>query len=427
VPNQRPAPPGAGRLTAADHADLDALLAASDADRAARYPGDAGDRQPVHTVYLPADRFGPDLPARWGAAALDLLAEHCPGPGALAALLDLPQEQAETIAERVLAKLRTEPVEDLRIDFEDGYGHRPDEVEDADAWRAGQALAAASAAGTAPPWAGIRFKCLEPATRPRGLRTLDLFLAGLLEAGPPPAGLRLTLPKVTTVEQVSAMALVCERLEQAHGPAAGRLGFEVQVETPQAVLGSDGTATVARLIAAAPDRVNGLHFGTYDYSAALGIAAAQQSMDHPAADHAKAVLQLAAAGTGVRVSDGSTNVLPVGDAASVRAAWRLHARLVTRSLERGFYQGWDLHPGQLVTRYAATYAFFRSGLDAAATRLRDYLDRRDGGVLDEPATAFALTGYLNRAVACGAVDPSEVESTLGRPLPPPSPPQPPMP
>ena len=171
------------------------------------------------------------------------------------------------------------------------------------------------------------------------------------------------------------MVLVCERLERAHGLAPGSLRFEIQVETPQAVLGADGTALVARMIHASARRCTGLHYGTYDYSASCGIAAAYQSMEHPVADHAKAVMQVAAAGTGVRLSDGSTNRLPVGDRAAVLAAWRLHARLVRRSLERGFYQGWDLHPAQLPSRYVAVFAFYREGLPAAAARLRAYLGR----------------------------------------------------
>jgi citrate lyase beta subunit len=183
---------------------------------------------------------------------------------------------------------------------------------------------------------------------------------------------------------------------------------------PQAVLGADGTALVAPMLHAAAGRCVGLHYGTYDYSAALGIAAAYQAMDHPAADHAKAVLQVAAAGTGVPVCDGSTNVLPVGDRDAVRAAWALHARLVRRSLERGFYQGWDLHPGQLPTRFATTFAFFRDGVAAAVGRLQAYLDRVDGGVLDEPATARALAGFLRRGVTCGAVDDASVRDLLRR-------------
>jgi hypothetical protein len=159
--------------------------------------------------------------------------------------------------------------------------------------------------------------------------------------------------------------------------------------------------------------VSGLHYGTYDYSAACGIAAPYQSMEHPVADHAKAVMQLAAAGTGVRISDGSTNVVPVGSAAEIAAAWQLHARLVRRSLERGYYQGWDLHPLQLVTRYAATYAFYREGMPSACDRLRAYLDRVDTGILDEPATAQAMAALLVRGLNCGALDDTEVVRRSG--------------
>ena len=149
----------------------------------------------------------------------------------------------------------------------------------------------------------------------------------------------------------------------------------------------------------------GLHYGTYDYSAFCGIAAEQQSLEHPVADHAKLVMQAAAAGTGVRLSDGSTNVLPVGEPEEVHAAWENHYRLVRRSLERGFYQGWDLHPAQLPTRYAATYGFYRAGLPGALDRLADYTGNTMGGIADEPATARALAAYVLRGLDCGAVDP----------------------
>jgi citrate lyase beta subunit len=214
----------------------------------------------------------------------------------------------------------------------------------------------------------------------------------------------VTLPKVTSVRQVEAMTELAATLG---------VRFELQIETPQAVLGADGTALVARMLHAAGRRCVGLHYGTYDYSAAVGIAAAYQSMEHPAADHAKAVMQLAAAGTGVPVSDGSTNVLPVGDTGAVHAAWALHLRLVRRSLERGFYQGWDLHPAQLPTRFAATFAFYREGSTAAVDRLRAYLQRQSGGVLDEPATARALAGYLQRGIDAGALDGGEVAAAVG--------------
>ncbi len=384
---------------------LDRDLAAVDAALTAGH-GDGG-RQPVHTVYVPADRFGERTAAEWGAAAVEALDRH---GDRLAAEVDAVDG---AILARVREKLEREPVEDLRVDFEDGYGARPDADEDAAAVAAGRALTAAVTSAAAPPFTGIRFKSLEAATRRRGLRTLDLVLGTLVDHGGLPLGFVVTLPKVSAVEQVTAMVKVTEALEDAHGLAPGSLRFEIQVETPQAVLGPDGTALVARMVHAAAGRCTGLHYGTYDYSAALGIAAEHQSMAHPAADHAKAVMQLAVAGTGVRLSDGSTNVLPTGDADAVLAAWRLHADLVRRSLERGFYQGWDMHPAQLVTRYVAVFAFFRGASAGAAARLRAYRERSGSGFLDEPATAAAMAGFLLRGLDCGALDAAEVVDASG--------------
>jgi citrate lyase beta subunit len=410
-----PSPAGSFAETAA--AELDAMLAAADRVLADGYPGERAGRQPVHTVYLAADRFQPELAAHWGQAALAALADCAPGPAEFGAAMDLPAGLAAEVLPLVQAKLAAEPVEDLRLDFEDGYGDRGDAAEDADAAAAAGRLAAAVAAGTAPPLTGLRCKSLEPVTRRRAIATLDVFLAALLSHGPLPDGFVITLPKVSSADQVRAMVRLCGRLEEVRGLEPGRLRFEVQVETPQLVLGADGAAEVARCVHAGGGRLTGLHYGTYDYSAALGIAAGHQSMDHPAADYARAVMQVAAAGTGVRLSDGSTNVLPAGGRDEVVAAWRLHSRLVRRSLRRGFYQGWDLHPGHLVSRYAATYAFFRAGLPVAATRLKAYLDTHspdaDTGRAEEPATVRAGAGYLARGLDCGAVSAAELAGLTG--------------
>ncbi|MYV43356.1 aldolase [Streptomyces sp. SID1328] len=388
--------------------EVDGLLAPVDADLALRYPGDPGTRQPVHTVYVPGDVFGAGTVREWGDRALAALDEHAPDAGSFAAVLGLDGELAGPVYERVRAKLEREPVEDLRVDFEDGYGHRPDAEEDEDAARAARLLAEDS-----PPYLGVRVKCMEAGVRERGIRTLDVFLTGLMAAGGLPEGLNLTLPKVTYAEQVAAFARVLDAFERTHGLESGRLGFEIQIETSQAILATDGTATVARMIQAAEGRATGLHYGTFDYSAALGVSAAHQAPDHPAADHAKAVMQVAAAGTGVRVSDGSTNVLPVGPTAQVHDAWRLHHRLTRRALARAYHQGWDMHPGHLPTRYAAVFAFYREGFAQAAARLAAYTARTRGDVLDEPATARALSGYLLRGLHCGALDSAEVTAASG--------------
>ena len=380
------------------YAELDRRLTPGDALRLARYPGEWPERQPVHTCYVPVDAVVPEQAAVWGSAALDALDEHeLPDLG-----LDLGL--VEEVLSRVRWKLATEPIEDLRIDAEDGYRGGADH-EDDDVRRAAATVAADVAAGVAPPSVGIRGKSLEASTRHRGVRSLDLFL-GRLRGG----RAVVTLPKVTDVEQVRAFLPVLDALQAAHQVT---LDLELQIETPQAVVGADGTATLARMVHIAGPRLIGLHYGTYDYSAALGIAAAQQASDHPAADFAKQVMQVAVAGTGAHAVDGSTNVLPVGPRDQVHAAWQLHAGLVRRALERGFYQGWDLHPAQLVTRYVATYAFFRAALPAATGRLAAYLDRTASGVLDEPATARALAAVVLRGLDCGAVDEAEILAAGG--------------
>ncbi|WP_033820671.1 aldolase/citrate lyase family protein [Kitasatospora sp. MBT63] len=407
-------PGGGASFSAAARAAVDALLAPVDADLARRYPGDPGTRQPVHTVYVPADAFAADTVSSWGRQALEAFDTHAATPAQLAEALGVPADELlADVHARVRAKLEREPVEDLRIDFEDGYGPRPDAEEDAAAVRTAELVAAAVADGTAPPYIGIRIKCMEAAVRDRGIRTLELFLATLLAAGPLPEGLVLTLPKVTYAEQVTALVRLLEDFERRAGLPAGRIGFEIQIETTQAILGADGRATVARMIEAAEGRATGLHYGTFDYSASCGVSAAYQSMDHPVADHAKAVMQVAAAGTGVRLSDGSTNVIPTGPTAQVHAAWKLHHDLVRRSLARAYYQGWDMHPAHLPTRYAAVYTFYREGLAAAAARLAAYVAKAGGDVMDEPATARALSGYVLRGLDCGAVDLAEVTGLTG--------------
>ncbi|GLY54054.1 aldolase [Lentzea sp. NBRC 102530] len=347
-------------------------------------------RQPVHTCYVPAGRVIASTVADWGREALESIEPDL--------LPDLP----DGVLDRVEAKLRREPVEDLRIDFEDGYGAPEDDVEDMDAESTAHLVSRWLADGTVPPSIGLRVKSFDtPELRERGLRTLDIFLTALEEV---PPGFTITFPKVTSVDQVEVFADVLDLF-------GGDLKFEIQVETTQSIVDAEGRLAIPRFIAAGRGKVTGLHFGTYDYTAGCGLSAAQQHLAHGACDFARHVMQVSAAGTGVRLSDGSTNVLPVGD--GKQHGWDTHYRLTRRSLENGFYQGWDLHPAQLVTRYAAVYAFYREGLEADAARLKSYVQRVSGGVLDEPATAQALSAFFLRAVDCGALDPVEVQVATG--------------
>ncbi len=403
---------------------------------AARYPGDSARRQPVHTVYGGAHVFRSDTAPRLGALALRALEEHAPDARAFGAAVGLREDLASKIHERVLDKLRREPVEDFRIDFEDGYGNRPDAEEDGHAVSAAGEVAAGRSGGTLPSAIGIRIKPFTEELKRRSLRTLDLFLTALLDrAEGLPENFVVTLPKVTIPEQVWALADVFDRFEKARGLAAGTLRLEIMIETPQAILGERGEVHVLRLAEAARGRCVAAHFGTYDYTASLQITAAHQHMAHPACDFAKNAMQVALAGTGVWLSDGATNVLPVPlhraaegrklserqiqeNRAAVHAAWKLHYGHVRHSLETGYYQGWDLHPAQLPTRYAALYAFFLEGLDAASARLRNFVEKAGqatlvGEVFDDAATGQGLLNYFLRAWSCGAITESEAIEKSG--------------
>jgi citrate lyase beta subunit len=406
------------------------------------YPGETGARQPVHTVYGGAQLFRFDSVPKLGALALKAFGEHAPSAGAFAAAIGLeapegrpPAEFTAEVYARVKAKLETEPVEDFRIDFEDGYGNRPDAEEDGHAQAAAHEVARGMREKTLSPFVGIRIKPLSPELGERALRTLDLFLTALLrEARRLPEGFVVTLPKVTMPEQVTALAHALAALEKRARLARGALRLELMVETPQSILNGRGVAALPSLVAAADGRCIAAHFGTYDYTAACRITAAHQTMTHPACEFAKQVMQVVLAGTGVQLSDGATNVMPVGphraapggppltqeqqlrNRAAVHRAWRLHFDDVRSSLRNGYYQGWDLHPAQLPTRYAAVYSFFLEGLETASLRLRSFMEKAAqatlvGDIFDDAATGQGLLNYFLRGVSCGAITAEEARAT----------------
>ena len=380
---------------------------------AGTYPGARNVRQPVHTCYVPADKVDAGTVRKWGAEALAVFDEHAATAGALAGILGLDAELAAAVHPRVRAKLQDAPVEDLRIDFEDGYGAPGDETEDGDAERTAAVITEWLRDGVEPGNFGLRVKSFDtPELRARSVRTLDVFLTSLLQQwGSLPDGFVLTFPKVVDVRQVEVFVELLELLEQQLGLPERALRFEIQVETTQSIVDSDGRFALPRFIRAGGGRVTGLHFGTYDYTASCGLTAAHQHLAHRACDFARHAMQVSAAGTGIFLSDGSTNVLPVGD--QLELGWRTHYELVRRSLEHGFYQSWDLHPAQLVTRYAAVFAAFRETAPAEAKRLSDYVSASGGAVADEPATARALAASFVRALDNGGTDAEEAQRMTG--------------
>lgn len=395
------------------------------------FPGDGPERQPVHTVYGGAHLFSAGTAGRLGELSLAALEQWAPTAGDLAEILDLPGGLAERVHRLVVEKLKREPVEDFRIDFEDGYGHRPDEEEDGHARSVAGELAEGMEAGTLPPFTGIRIKSLSGELHRRALRTLDLFVTTAVEEGGRlPEGFAVTLPKIQDVEQVVVLGEALTELEQGLG--IDPIPVELMVETPQTVIYRDGTAGVRKFVDAGQGRVRGAHFGTYDYTASLTITAAYQTMTHPACDFARHALQVSLAGSGVWISDGATNVMPVpihrgGDLSeeqveenrrSVRDALRLHYDHIRHSLTHAYYQGWDLHPAQFPTRYAAVFAFFLEGLDQAGARLSNFVESAAkatlvGEVFDDAATGQGLLNYFLRAINCGAITEKEATSRTG--------------
>jgi citrate lyase beta subunit len=396
-----------------------------------RYPGDSGARQAVHTVYGGAHIFSADTARKLGEVALRSLETYAGNAGAFAEAIELPPALADKVYERVIEKLRREPVEDFRIDFEDGYGNRSDDDEDGHAANAAAEVSRGLEAGSLPPFLGIRIKPLSRELAARSIRTLDIFLTTLVETsnGRLPPNFVVTLPKIMSRTDVQALVSLFEHLEDRLDLPAGSLRMEIMVETIQSILDARGRAMLPRLHDAAAGRLVGAHFGTYDYTANCDITAAHQRMGHPACDFAKQMMKIAFAGTGICLSDGATNIMPVGphrgtltdaqkaeNRAAVHAAWRLHSSDVRRSLTTGFYQGWDLHPAQLPTRYGAVFGFFLDGLPAASARLHNFIDKAAqatlvGDVFDDAATGQGLLNFFLRGISCGAIQESEATAT----------------
>ncbi len=357
-------------------------------------------RQPVHTVYGGAHLFKAGTCPKLGELARRALSEFAPDSATLARVLGIRGDIADAVYSRLAEKLLREPVEDFRIDFEDGFGVRSVEEEDAAADATAAETARGLADGTLPPFFGIRIKR-------SGHRTLQRFLDGLLSktGGRLPDNFVVTLPKVSAAEQVSALVAELEPF--------GGVGIEIMVETPGSVF------ILPQLVQAGGGKCVAAHFGAYDYTASLGITAACQDLRHPACEFARAMMLASLAGTGVWLADGATNILPIAARGidAVHAAWKVHYDNVRHSLYSGFYQSWDLHPAQLPARYAAVYAFYLEGFAQAEERLRNFIAQaarasQVGGVFDDAATVRGLENYFHRAVDCGAIAESEVRSLL---------------
>lgn len=418
------------------------VLAQSNRAFADQYPGNEGKRNPVHVLYGGAHLFKSDSASKLGSIARNFLSEYAPDSASFAEIFGLigNEEDHSKIYTRVVSKLSKEPIEDYRIDFEDGYGVRTNEEEDQQAVATAAEVAKGVLDGTLPPFIGIRIKPFDDRFKKRAIRTLDLFITELTSQTLRrlPDNFVITLPKVTTPEQVSALSEVLGLLERQCGLQPGAISIELMVETPQAIINDEGMVNLPRLVAASRGRCISAHFGAYDYTAKCGIISSSQHLHHSACDFARNMMQVSLSGLGIRLSDGATNILPIpphkasngellteeqreSNRNTVHNAWSIHYGSIRYSLHNGFYQGWDLHPAQLIPRYAAMYSFFHEGVAHAAERLRNFIDESEratlvGDVFDDAATGQGLRNYFVSAVNCGAIDEDDVEGLIGMSL-----------
>ena len=397
------------------------------------YPGDRSDRQPVHTLYGGANLFKYDSAKTLGERALEILGTYAPDHKIFGEVFGFNDPGfSKRIYDKVINKLKNEAIEDFRIDFEDGYGNRSNEEEDETAVTAAKEVAKGMKERSLSPFIGIRIKPFTEEMKERGLRTLDIFVSTLIKetGGKLPENFIVMLPKVTIPEQPATLAAFFDILEEELKMEKGSLKMEMMVETTQSIMAIDGTNPLYKFIKASKGRCIAMHFGTYDYTASCSITAKYQEMDHPVCDFAHHMTKVALAHTGIWLSDGATNTMPIGphrgdnltgkqmeeNKAVVHRAWKKGYDHIRHSLWNGFYQGWDLNPAQFPMRYAAVFAFFLESYDDAVERLKTFVEKAAratliGDVFDDAATGQGLLNYFLRALNSGAIAEEEVLAT----------------
>ena len=397
------------------------------------YPGDRSERQPVHTLYGGANLFKYDSAKALGERALEILQTYAPDHKIFGEVFGFDNADfSKKIYDKVIAKLKKEAIEDFRIDFEDGYGNRSNEEEDETAVTAAREVAKGIKEKTLSPFIGIRIKPFTEEMKERGLRTLDIFLTTLIKEtnGKLPENFIVMLPKVTIPEQPATLAAFFDVLEDELKMPKESLKMEMMVETTQSIMAIDGTNPLYKFIKASNGRCIAMHFGTYDYTASCSITAKYQEMDHPVCDFAHHMTKVALGHTGIWLSDGATNTMPIGphrgdnltaeqmeeNKTIVHRAWRKGYDHIRHSLWNGFYQGWDLNPAQFPMRYAAVFAFFLESYDDAVERLKTFVEKAAratliGDVFDDAATGQGLLNYFLRALNSGAISEDEVLAT----------------
>lgn len=393
----------------------------------------SGLRQPIHTFYGGAQLFKRDTFEKIRGISLGIFTEYCEDSDRFREIFNLDshplqKSTTERVYHKILKKLETEAVEDYRIDFEDGFGYRKEEEEDEYAVSSAVEAAELFKEGTLPALFGIRIKPLSPGLAQRAVKTLELFISTFVakSGGKLPPVFIVTLPKVSKSEQLSILNDALHKLEaKLHLPKHSIL-TEVMIETPEII----AEKYLAKIVQVGGNRLLGGHLGVYDLKSAFGVSGVFQQMQHPYCDYARTMMKIILGRSGIRCVDGVTNIMPVAPNKSTPASplpnhlrqeniktvtngWRESYKDIRHSLRMGFYQGWDVHPGQIVSRLAAVYSFFIEEYQTSAKRMQGFLVNSAQatlykGVFDDAASGYGLLNFFRYGFECGAFDENDL-------------------
>lgn len=403
--------------------------------------------QPIHTFYGGAHLFRFNTAKKMGELALrgltsyakngdELLRVFAADTGVLPASDTRSQHEKALFAKihsRLVSKLQTEPVEDYRVDFEDGYGVRSNEEEDDEAVRVAKETAKALEENQLPELFGLRIKALNKTYLKRSLRTLEIYISSLLENsnGRMPRYFIVTAPKIESPVEAKILNRALTEIEQKFNLPANSVYADLMIESPSAVI-SGGKLNIGNIIDAAGERCLAINIGIYDFTSMLGVAAQSQEYKHPFAGLLRLLLKMEIVQKRIYLSDGATHILPVeiygkekdsahpNDALrsanrdAIHKAWRLAYNNNLHSLYYGIYQGWDLHPYQLIPRYVALYKYFLNDLSNSIERMKNFLGSDTNQSLtshffDDAASALGLYNYFVKAASCGAITDDDIK------------------
>lgn len=397
--------------------------------------------KPLHTLYGGAHLFRRDSLSKIQKIMQRYRDTYLKSPESIAILLttiedmepgSIDPELFETLFSLLRNKIETMPIEDYRIDFEDGYGYHSDSDEDATAISSAQEAALAFTGNAIPPFFGFRIKSFSGKDRKRALNTLDLFLGAFLDksSGKLPDNFLITLPKIETLEEIESFNETLSEMEFRAGLKLGTLKTELMIEEPKLLYFRSGVSQLPEVLAVAGERCQGLHIGIYDYLSSFQVPSSFQTYTHPLVDDLRIRLLHVTHGTEVAVVDGVTNILPTephrksdltanemdDNMGSVFYGWNAHYRHVTHSLKFGISQGWDIHPAQTIARYIAVYKHLLETKPSALDRMKRFSaiatkPNQSGGVFDDAATVRGLLVYFKRALSLGIVSTEELEAT----------------